>query len=75
MTFHSAGSWNFDNDFARNVIIFGVDNGSSNHSDNRKNNFSILNEGPAYGINTSFGSLEKKFNINFTKTETKFAWV
>ena len=65
----------FENDFARNVIIFGVHNGSSNHSDNRKNNFSILNESPAYGINTSFGSLEKKFNINFTKTETKFAWV
>ena len=55
MTFHSAGSRNFDNDFARNVIIFGVDNGSSYHSDNRKNNFSILDEGPAYGINKSFG--------------------
>ena len=65
----------FDNDFARNVIIFAVDNGLSNHSDNRKNNFSILNERPAYGINTSFGSPEKKFNINFTKTETIFAWV
>ena len=26
ITFDSAGSWSFDNDFARNVIIFGVDN-------------------------------------------------
>ena len=43
----------FENDFARNVMIFAVDNGLSNHSDNRKNNFSILDEGPAYGINTS----------------------
>ena len=30
-TFDSAGSWSFDNDFARNVIIFGVDNSSSSH--------------------------------------------
>ena len=34
----SAGSWSFDNDFARNIIIFGVDNSSSSRSDNRKNN-------------------------------------
>ena len=26
ITFDSAGSWSFDNDFARNVIIFGVHN-------------------------------------------------
>ena len=37
-TFDSAGSWSFDNDFARNVISFGADNSSSSHSDNRKNN-------------------------------------
>ena len=42
ITFDSAGSCSFDNDFARNVIIFGVDNTSSFHSDNRKNNFLIL---------------------------------
>ena len=34
----SAGSWSFDNDFARNVIIFGVDNSSSSHTNNRKTN-------------------------------------
>ena len=26
ITFDSAGSWSFGNDFARNVTIFGVDN-------------------------------------------------
>ena len=31
ITYHSAGSWSFDNGFARNVIIFGVDNSSSSH--------------------------------------------
>ena len=29
ITFDSAGFWSFDNDTARNVIIFGVDNSSS----------------------------------------------
>ena len=28
ITFDSAGSWSFNNDTARNVIIFGVDNRS-----------------------------------------------
>ena len=64
ITFDSANSWSFDNDLARNVITFGVDNSSSSHSDNRKNNFLILGNRPTYGINGSFGSPEKKFNIN-----------
>ena len=44
-------------------------------SDNRKNKFLILSEGPTFGIigiNGSFGSPEKKVNINFTKANTKF---
>ena len=72
ITFDSAGSSSFDNDFARNVIIFGVDNSSSSHSGNRKYNFLILGEGLTYGINGSFGSPEKKFSINFTIGNTKF---
>ena len=72
ITFNSTGSWRFDNDFAGNVIIFGVDNSSSSHSDNRKGNFLVLSEGPNYGINGSFRSPEKKFSINFSKANTKF---
>ena len=37
----SASSWNFSNDFARNVMIFGVDDSSSSCSDNRKKDFWI----------------------------------
>ena len=29
ITFDGAGLWNFANDFAGNVIVFGVDNSSS----------------------------------------------
>ena len=72
ITFYDAGSWSFGNGTTRNVIIFGVDNSSSSHVDNLKNDFLILGLGPTYGINGSFGSPEKKFSINFTKTNTKF---
>ena len=35
--FDSAGSWSFENDTSRNVIIFVVDNSSPSHAENRKN--------------------------------------
>ena len=70
--FDSVGSWSFDNDFARSVIIFGVDNSSSSHSNNRKNNFLMSGKGSIFGINGSFGSPERKFSINFSKANTKF---
>ena len=72
ITFDMTGSQSFDNVFARNVIIFGVENISLSYSDNHKNNYLILYEGPAYGINGSFGSPKEKLNINFSKANTKF---
>ena len=36
ITLGSGGSWSFNNDFARNVVIFGVDS-SLSHCDNRNN--------------------------------------
>ena len=69
VTFDS--SWSFNNDTARNVIIFDIDNSSSYHADNCKNNFLVLGEGPTFEINGSFGSPEKKCSINFSKVNTK----
>ena len=60
----------FDNGFARNVVIFGVDNSSSSHSKGSKNNISVQGEGPTNGINRSFGLPEKKLSINFDKSST-----
>ena len=72
MTFDSAGSWSFVKDCARNVVIFGVDNSSSSRPDNRKNNFSVLGEGPTYMASMeAFGWQEKKFSINFSKASAK----
>ena len=41
MAFGGEGEWSFGNDYARNVIIFGVGNSSSSHADNLKNNLLI----------------------------------
>ena len=46
IAFDGEGSRSFGNDFARNVVIFDVDNSSSSHTDNhKKNNFLVLAEG------------------------------
>ena len=50
----------FNNDFARNVIIFGFDNSSSSHSNNQNTDCLVLGEGPTYSINGSFALSRKK---------------
>ena len=44
------------NDISRNVKIFGVDNSSLSHADNRKNKFLVLVEGVTDDINDSIGA-------------------
>ena len=73
IAFDGKVAWSLDNDSARNVIIFGVDNSSLSHTDNQKNDFLVLGEGPIFGINGSFGSPEKTFSNNFNKEKTKFS--
>ena len=41
ITFGSIGLWYFDNDTARNVIIFNIENSPSSHAKNRKNNILV----------------------------------
>ena len=38
--------------------MFGIDNSSTSHTDNLKNDFLILGEGDTFGINGSFGAPE-----------------
>ena len=78
IAFDGKGSWSFGNDYASNVVIFGVDNSSSSHADNHKNKFLVLSGGDTFGVNGSFAAPEKKFSINFTKAKTIFVvfpWV
>ena len=67
--------WCFCNDFARNVIIFGVDNSSASLTDNCKNNFLVLGEGPNDDINGSIVAAEKKFTIHFSKAKAKLCLI
>ena len=73
--FDGAGSWNFINCFVGNVVIFGVYNSLSSHTDNRKNNFLVLDEEPTDGITGSVGAAKQKFSINFSKVKTKFCLI
>ena len=67
LAFDEKGSWSLNNNSATNLIMFGVDNSLSSPTDNQKNDFLVLGEGPNFGINWSFASQEKKFSINFSK--------
>ena len=68
--FNEASSWNYGNDFARNVIIFSVSNSSSSHTDNRKDDFLVLVEGSTDDINGSVGIANKRFSIDFDEAKT-----
>ena len=46
-----AGSWNLRKDFAENVVISGVNNSWSSHTDNCQNKFLGLDEDQTYGTN------------------------
>ena len=72
LPFDRAGSWGFGNDFARNLVIFGVDNSSSSHAENCKTSFLILGETPTGSIHGSIGEPENKFSISFSKKTTRF---
>ena len=72
IAFDGKSSWSFDNEFARNVAIFGADDNLSSHNDNQKNDFLALGESDTISINGNSGAPEKKFSINFSKTNPKF---
>ena len=71
IAFDGAGLWSFGNDFDRNVVISGVDNSSSSHTDNCHNDFLLLGEGPTDDINGSVDAAEQTFSINFSKAKIK----
>ena len=55
--------------FGGNVIIFEVDMSSSVHVDNKKEDISILVEGPTQGLNGTTLTAEKRYSVNFTLTK------
>ena len=60
MAFDGKDSSSFGNDYARNVVIFGVDNNLSSHTNNQRNDFLIFGERDNFWINGRFDTPEKK---------------
>ena len=74
IAFHGADSCSYGNELLKDVAFFGADNSLLSHSDNHKNNFSELGEGPTDDINDSAGAAVEMFSISFTKGKTKFCF-
>ena len=64
---HGKGMWSFGNNHARNVIMFGVDNNSSSHADNYKNNFLVSYEGDTFGIREDLVHQRKSLVLTLLK--------
>ena len=58
--FDGLGSWSFSNDFARNIVLFNVDDSSSCRADNGKINFLVLGKGPTDNITHNVGTAGEK---------------
>ena len=59
----------FGNDFTRNIVIFGVHNGSSSHTDHHKNNCLVVGEGSTEVLMKALVQ-QKKINTNLTEANT-----
>ena len=70
--FRREDSWSFNNEYARNGATFGVNNSSSPHTNNWKNNCLLLGETPTQTINNSSAAAEKWFSIKCSKVNAKF---
>ena len=60
IAFDGKGCWSFNNDFARNIIIFAVGNSSLCHTENLKNKFLISGKGDTFLTNSSLDAPERK---------------
>ena len=72
IAFDGEGSWGLSKDFARIVLIFGVDNTFSFHTDNQENNFFVLGEETTDDINDITGAAEKKLVLTIVKQMQRF---
>ena len=55
----------------KNAMIFGVDNSSSQHADNRKKTL-IFGKGPTDGLDDTTSPAEAEYSINFSEQQNKF---
>ena len=71
--FDERGSFSIGNiNNGRNVLIFGVDESSVVHSNNKANNIYVMDDGVVQGINDTILYAEKIYSQNFTQPSKKF---
>ena len=75
IVFAGKGSWSLNNDTARNVIIFGVNNSLSSHTDNFKNYFLILMKKILLVFMKAFVHQKKILILISVKQKNSFVWV
>ena len=63
---------NFRGSNGKSLIIFGVDNSSSVHTDSRNKNILVLGEGPTKDLDNAAITAEAKYRINFTESGKRF---
>ena len=71
IAFNGASSWSFDNEFARNVVVFALDYSLSSHTSNSKKYVLVLYRETTYDINGIFGFSKQYFTTSFSKQHTK----
>ena len=62
-------------DIFKNVLIYGVDNSSLVHNDNRKKDILFVDEGPAAALDDTTKIVEAKHVNNFTRSKKQFFYV
>ena len=73
MCFDETGIFSMGNiNNGRKVLIFGVDESSLVHSNNKSNNIYVMGDGIVQGINDTTLYAEKTYSQNFTQPSKKF---
>ena len=56
-------------DWGKNVVVFGVDNNLSMHTDNNGKDTLVLDKGPTQGLDDTAIIAEAKYSINFSRSQ------
>ena len=54
-------------DWGKNTTMFGVDNSSLAHNDNKKKDILVLGEGPTQGLDDTTITTETEYSFTFTR--------
>ena len=59
-------------DWGKNVVVFGVNNSSLVHNNNKKKDILVPGEGATQGLHDTTITAVAKYSINFSRSQRKF---